>query len=103
MEAMADSRDVELEQSSESNGINWKVRVRNKWFWVTLIPLMALLLQQVLAIFGVALDVEGVTAQLVAVVETVFLILGLLGVAVDMTTQGFGDSDRAMTYLWPKK
>lgn len=91
------------EGQEQENGINWKVRIRNKWFWVTIIPLAALLFQQVLAIFGIALDVDGVVAQLVAVVETCFLILGLMGVAVDMTTQGFGDSDQAMTYVYPRK
>jgi len=82
-------------------GINWKVRIRNKWFWITLIPLVLLLVQQVCAIFGVTLDVSSIQEQLVAVVGTVFAILAALGIAVDMTTAGIGDSERALGYKKP--
>lgn len=82
-------------------GINWRVRIRNKWFWMTAIPLVLLLVQQVAAIFGFVLDFETLQAQILAVVDTLFLILGLLGVAVDMTTEGISDSERAMTYEEP--
>ena len=77
------------------------MRVRNYWFWITAIPLVILLVQQIAAIAGFELDLSGIQMQLLAVVETVFLLLGLLGVTVDMTTKGFGDSDRAMTYREP--
>ena len=90
-------------EREKENGINWKVRIRNKWFWMTAIPLVLLLVQQVLAIFGVAFDFDGIMQQLLAIVETCFLLLGLMGVAVDMTTQGYGDSDQAMTYIYPRK
>ena len=83
------------------NNINWKVRVKNKWFWTTLIPLILLLIQQILGIFGIAIDVSVVQGQILAIVETVFLILGVLGVVVDMTTYGVGDSERAMGYEEP--
>lgn len=81
--------------------INWKVRIKNKWFWVTIIPLVLLLIQQVAAIFGVVIDLEPLKAQILAVVETVFLILAACGVVVDMTTEGIEDSARAMTYDVP--
>jgi len=81
--------------------INWKVRIKNKIFWVTLIPLLALLVQQVAAIFGAALDLTALQEQLVAIVGTVFAILALLGVVVDPTTEGVGDSERAMGYEEP--
>lgn len=83
--------------------INWKVRVKNKVFWVTIIPLALLLVQQVCAIFGVTLDVSGIQEQLVAIVGTVFAILAILGVTVDMTTEGIGDSARALGYDEPYK
>lgn len=82
-------------------GINWKVRIRNRWFWMTAIPLLLLLVQQVAAVFGFTLDFEILQSQILAIVETVFLILGLLGVAVDMTTEGISDSERAMSYEEP--
>ena len=82
--------------------INWRVRIKNKWFWMTIIPLILLLIQQVAAILGYTLDFEQIQTQILAVVETVFLILGVLGVAVDMTTKGISDSDRAMSYDEPQ-
>ena len=36
--------------------INWKVRIRNKTFWMTVIPALALVVQAVAAVFGVTLD-----------------------------------------------
>lgn len=83
--------------------INWKVRIRNKWFWITLIPLVLLLVQQVCGMFGVTLDLSQLNNQLVAIVGTVFAILALLGIVVDMTTEGIGDSERAMGYEEPYK
>lgn len=83
--------------------INWKVRIRNKWFWITLIPLVLLLVQQVCGIFGVTLDLSQLNEQLVAIVGTVFAILAALGIVVDMTTEGIGDSERAMGYEEPYK
>lgn len=83
--------------------INWKVRIKNKWFWITLIPLVLLLVQQVCAVFGVTLDLSQLNEQLVAIVGTVFAILAALGIVVDMTTEGIGDSERAMGYEEPYK
>ena len=82
-------------------GINWQVRIRNKWFWITAIPAVLLLVQQVAALFGFTLDMAGVQEQLIAIVGTVFGILALLGISVDMTTEGVSDSDRAMAYEEP--
>lgn len=36
--------------------INWKVRIRNKTFWVSLVPAALLLIQVIAAVFGIALD-----------------------------------------------
>lgn len=81
--------------------INWKVRVKNKTFWITFIPAVLLLIQTVLALFGVTFDMSGVQGRLLAVVDAVFMVLGVLGVVVDHTTDGIGDSARAMTYTQP--
>ena len=35
--------------------INWRVRIKNKAFWVALIPAVLLLIQQVCGVFGVTL------------------------------------------------
>ena len=83
--------------------INWKVRVRNKAFWVALIPALLLLVQQVCAVVGVQLDLGYLQAQLVALVGTVFTMLAILGIVADPTTAGVGDSEQAMTYTEPRE
>lgn len=84
------------------NSINWRVRIKNKNFWLTIIPAFLLFIQTILKIFGVALDLGELGNQLLAVVDSAFLILTLLGVVNDPTTIGLGDSPRAMEYNEPK-
>lgn len=82
--------------------INWKVRINNKAFWVAIIPALLLLAQQVCALFGVSLEISGLSTQLIAIVGTVFSVLTLLGVVNDPTTSGVSDSTQAMTYTTPR-
>ena len=81
--------------------INWKVRIRNKQFWVSVIPALALVVQAVAAVFGWTLDFSNLTGRLITVVDAVFALLVILGVVVDPTTAGVGDSRRAMGYEEP--
>ena len=83
--------------------INWIARVKNKNFWVTLIPAVLLLIQTVAAVFGFTLDFGELGNQLLSVVNTLFAVLALLGVVTDPTTAGLGDSKQALTYTEPKK
>ena len=83
--------------------INWRVRIKNKAFWVAIIPAVLLLVQQVCAVFGVALDFGDLQAQLVAIVGTVFTLLAILGIVADPTTAGVRDSEQAMGYTEPKE
>lgn len=83
--------------------INWTVRIKNENFWVALIPAVMLLVEQVMHLCGVELDLNGLQAQLVAIVGTVFSILAILGVVNDPTTKGLSDSKLAMTYEKPKE
>ena len=82
--------------------INIKVRIKQKWFWTSMIAAVLLLVTQVCAIFGVQIDAALLGEQLAAVVNTVFLILAILGIVVDPTTEGISDSALAMTYEVPK-
>lgn len=82
--------------------INWTVRLKNKAFWVAIIPAILLLAQQVCALFGFTLNIGDLSEQLIAIIGTVFSVLTLLGVVVDPTTTGMSDSERAMTYTEPK-
>lgn len=81
--------------------INWKVRVKNKAFWVTAIPTVLLLITQVAGLFGFTLDLSSIGEKLVGIASTVFLILSLTGIVVDPTTEGMADSERAMGYVKP--
>lgn len=83
--------------------INWKVRAKQKWFWLALIPAMIVLIQAVAAVFGYSLDLTAMGERLVAVIEAVFMVFGILGIVVDPTTEGIQDSKLAMTYQEPKK
>ena len=81
--------------------INWKVRIKNKAFWLAMIPAVLLLIQTVAALFGFALNLGDIGDKLLAVVNAVFALLSILGVVVDPTTQGVSDSQRAMEYTKP--
>lgn len=83
--------------------INWKVRIKNKNFWLTVIPAALLLVQVVLAVFGVTIDIGDVGNKLIAVVNAAFAVLAILGIVNDPTTKGISDSEQAMTYEEPKK
>ena len=82
--------------------INWKVRVKNKTFWVALIPAMLVLIQVVASVFGFKLDFSELGDKLVQVVNSLFIVLSIIGVVADPTTKGVNDSDLAMTYTEPK-
>lgn len=82
--------------------INWKVRIKNKAWWLAMVPAVLLLVTQVAAIFGIALDFGVLQEQLIAVVGTVFSLLAIFGIVVDPTTEGAGDSIQALGYEHPK-
>lgn len=82
--------------------INWKVRIRNRGFWLAIVPAALLLVQAVLACFGVTWDYSQVSEELLGVVNALFAVLAILGVVTDPTTEGIGDSVQALTYDEPK-
>lgn len=84
--------------------INIPVRVKNPWFWAGLA--------------GVVLSAMGVSAEMLtswgavwdAVVNLVSnpfmlasVVIAVMGVFVDPTTAGIGDSQRSLTYKTPSK
>ena len=77
--------------------INFLARAKNKLFWMALIPALFLLVQMVAAIFGFNFDLSELQGRVVAAVDALLI----LGVVVDPTTEGLGDSARAMTYTKP--
>lgn len=83
--------------------INWTVRIKNKNFWLAVIPAVLLLIQAVAAVFGYTLDLGDIGNKLVAVVNAVFGLLVILGVVNDPTTAGISDSKQARGYNYPKE
>jgi phi LC3 family holin len=81
--------------------INWEVRVKNKLFWLAIIPSVLLVVKAIANAVGIQIEVADMSAKLAAVVEAVFGVLALLGVVNDPTTKGASDSDRAMQYDSP--
>ena len=76
--------------------INWTVRLKNKTFWLALVPAVLLLIQVVAAVFGIDIKLDGLGDKLLAVVNALFAVLTILGVVTDPTTAGVSDSKQAM-------
>ncbi len=89
--------------------INWQVRINNPTFWIGLIGAIG---SPVLAYFGIAasdLTTWGSVGDAILATVTnpylvglvVLSVLSFLGVVVDPTTKGLGDSTRALDYDEP--
>lgn len=80
--------------------INWILRLKNKATLTALIAAALAFGYQVAGIFGVVPPVaQDALAQAAMLLVN---ILVALGVVVDPTTAGIGDSERAMNYTEPK-
>ena len=83
--------------------INWKVRLLNKNFWITAVPALFLLVQAAAKVFGVELELTELGNQILEVINAIFGFLAVLGIVIDPTTDGIGDSKRALGYDSPYK
>ena len=79
------------------------MRIKNKAFWLALIPALLLLIQAVAYVFGFTLDLSELGDKILAVVNALFSVLAILGIVTDPTTEGVSDSMLAMTYDEPRK
>lgn len=79
--------------------VNWKVRIRNKVWLMSMASLIIAFVYGVLE----ACDVIPAFSETRAVqaVQALLTFLGLIGVVQDPTTQGLSDSNRALTYEQP--
>ena len=66
--------------------MDWKARVKNKTFWVALLSAIILLIQQI----GLS---KWLPNNIGDIVNTILLILTILGVIVDPTTSGIRDGE----------
>ena len=79
--------------------LNWKVRFKNKVWLGSFLSLIVGFVYSMLALFDVFPEVtQSLVLQLM---NQVLTFLGLIGVIVDPTTAGLGDSERAMGYKEP--
>ena len=79
--------------------LNWKVRFKNKVWLGSFLSLIIGFVYSMLALFDVFPEVtQSLVLQLM---NQVLTFLGLIGVIVDPTTAGIGDSERAMGYEEP--
>lgn len=83
--------------------MNWTVRLKNKTFWLSLVPAVLLLVQVVAAPFGYEWDFGVLNEQLASIINAAFAVLAILGIVTDPTTAGVGDSERALAYKEPHK
>ena len=85
------------------NKINWSVRLKNKNFWLALVPALALLAQAFANIFNLSLEFGDTVNKILVFINVLFAFLVLVGVVNDPTTAGLSDSERALTYTEPSE
>ena len=83
------------------NKINWSVRIKNKNFWLALVPALALLFQAFADIFGIKLEFGQTIDKILVFINVLFAFLVLVGIVNDPTTSGLSDSTRALEYDEP--
>lgn len=83
--------------------INWRVRIRNKTWWVAVISAAILLIQAIAGLFGWGINLGAIQGKILVVVDALFAFLVALGINVDPTTVGIGDSGQALGYDEPRK
>jgi phi LC3 family holin len=54
-------------------------------------------------VFGFTIDLGDLGNRLLDVIESVFVVLAILGIVTDPTTKGISDSEQALTYTKPKQ
>ena len=79
--------------------INWKVRFRNKLWLGSFLSLIVSFVYSMLSLFDVFPDLTENTV--LELLNQILTFLGLIGVLVDPTTAGLGDSERALGYEEP--
>lgn len=76
--------------------LNIPLRFKNKAFWVAFIPAVIVLIQAVAGIFGFTLDLSELSGRILAAVDALFVVLMVLGIVTDPTTDGVSDSERVL-------
>lgn len=80
--------------------LNLKVRMKNPLFWVTIVPAVLSCVYTVLGCFGVVPSISQ--DDIINAIMPIITALTTVGVLVDPTTKGVGDSERALSYTDPQ-
>ncbi|MBJ8282711.1 phage holin [Staphylococcus pseudintermedius] len=80
--------------------INWKVRAKNKTFWVAIVSAVAIFITNITGAFGLDYTTQIETG--VKIINSVLTLLVSMGIVVDMTTKGIKDSQKALEYNAPR-
>lgn len=73
--------------------MDWKTRIKNKTFWLAIVPAILLLAQVVAVPFGYKFDIDLINKQLLDIVNAAFGVLTIVGVVADPTTAGITDKE----------
>ena len=79
--------------------VNWRVRFKNKVFLGAFVSLIISFVFGMLQLFDVYPPVTE--SQILNIANQILTFLGLIGVIADPTTEGLGDSNRALSYDEP--
>lgn len=74
--------------------INWKIRLQNKTFVLTLLTTVLAFVYNILGMFDIVPKISE--SEVTTIITTLVNLLALLGILIDPTTKGLGDSDRVL-------
>ena len=93
-----------MNEEKRTFGLNVPVRLRNPWFWVGLAGVVVSAMGADPALFTSWAALFEALRQLVQnPYQLAAVLVAVLGVFVDPTTAGIGDSQRAMRYRKPER
>lgn len=80
--------------------INWGVRFKNKVWLTTFVLTIVTFAYQLMNMLGIVPPIheDSITQTAVAILD----MMALLGIVIDPTTAGYGDSTQAMEYTEPR-
>ncbi|HAU84946.1 MAG TPA: phage holin, partial [Lachnospiraceae bacterium] len=82
-----------------NNNINWKVRINNGSWWLSVISAIVIAIFSILRLCGVETSVSE--KEILDVITLILMVPATIGIITDPTTKGISDSQRAMSYNQP--
>lgn len=81
------------------SNINWKVRISNGSWWLSVISAIVIAIFSILRLCGVETSVSE--EEILNVITLILMVPATIGIITDPTTKGIADSQRAMSYKQP--